>query len=332
MEALAPHREAVAEELASIAADLSLPGRSAPEMEALLTGGKMLRGSLLLWTHEAYAGDRRDYARSAAAALETVHTGLLLHDDVIDRDDVRRGEPTVEYRFREDGRDGGARDPEHYGRSMAVCASDVMFFDALRRVAAGPAPVAAEISARFNEVFAGVGRGEMRDVHVSETRSEPGAEEIRSIYREKTARYSVALPLSAGAVVAGAEPGALERAGELLGVAFQLKDDELDLVGDTGKPDRSDLREDRRTLHRRLLLDRSDDPDRFRTLLAGDPSGADLQGVVDAMRDHGVFAAVRSEMEENVAEARELIDGLDLPAERREELHGFADYMLARER
>lgn len=333
MEALRPYTDAVEDRLRAVAADLDLPGRSAEEMAALLTGGKMLRGSLLLWSHDAYGGDRGDYATDAAAALETIHTGLLLHDDVIDHDDVRRGEPTVEYRFREDGRDAGAPDPEHYGRSMAICVSDVMFFEALRRVADGPDPVAARLSERFNAVFAGVGRGEMRDVHVAETGAEPDAEDILSIYREKTARYSVALPLVAGATAAGADPADLDRAGELLGVAFQLKDDELDLLGsDLGKPGRSDLREGRRTLHRRLLLDRVDDPDGIRSLLAGDPSPGDLGRVVDAMRSHDVIADVRAEMEDRVGKARDLIDGLDLPEERREELHGFADYMLERER
>ena len=240
--------------------------------------GKMLRGGLV----SLGAGLAHDPAREAVdpemetragAAMELLQSGLLVHDDIMDRDTVRRGQPTIFYQYAADAERGGARDAYHLGEALGICAGDVAYFLAFEVLAGLPAAVAAGISGLCARELALVGVAQMQDVSWGAAAVEAGAEDILRLYTYKTGRYTFSLPLLAGALLAGGGPellARLERVGECLGVLFQIRDDELGLFGDEqelGKPVGSDIREGKKTLFYATLLRRAEAETRSR--LAG---------------------------------------------------------------
>lgn len=219
-------------------------------------GGKRIRPRLVLIAHRALGGARDHEAVRVAAAFELLHTALVVHDDVIDRDLVRRGRPNVAGRFAllALGRDQPPARAAAYGEASAILAGDLLLAGAHRFIAELEPR---ELRTRLLEVFDdGVFRaaaGEHDDVRFA-AGGNPTHDEIVAMLENKTAAYSFAAPLLAGAALAGAEPARaapLAAVGRRLGLAFQLRDDLLGVFGDraeTGKSDLGDLREGKETL------------------------------------------------------------------------------------
>ena len=97
-------------------------------LNRLSAGGKMLRGSLVMLSHEMFEGSDRKNAVIAASALELFQTAVLVHDDIIDRDGIRRGLPTIHEQYKKIIRGKPADEIIHFGNSMAVCAGDAGYF------------------------------------------------------------------------------------------------------------------------------------------------------------------------------------------------------------
>ncbi len=226
------------------------------EIERATVGGKRFRPRLVLTTYEALGGEDRTAAAYVAAAFELLHTALVVHDDVIDRDFQRRGVPNIAGRYRDRAvqRGAAASDAEHRGASAAVIAGDLALFNAYRLI--DHSGVEDVLRGRLLEVmdealFASAA-GELMDLDMSLDSSAEVAEIVR-MERYKTAVYSFECPLQAGALLAGAElrvVDALAEAGRELGVAYQIVDDLLGVFGSevqTGKTTLGDLREGKRT-------------------------------------------------------------------------------------
>ena len=271
-------------------------GPLADELGAFVArGGKRLRPVLLLLGHEVAAGDPSEVL-GAAVAVELLHTCALLHDDVIDAAPTRRGYPTTHVAFADRHRAGGwAGDADRYGEAVAILLGDLAF------VQADEAMLECRVSAdhllaglrAFGRLREEVMAGQVLDVHAAATRS-VDADLALQVATLKSGRYSVTRPLQLGAVLGGADTDlldVLERVGEPLGRAFQLRDDVLGVFGDaaaTGKSASGDLAEGKRTLlvaeawaraddHQRAqLADRLGAPD----LTAAE--AAELRDIVDA--------------------------------------------------
>jgi len=219
--------------------------------------GKMVRGGLLLLGYEMHAGRAAPAAVArAAAALEIIHSSLLIHDDIMDNDRLRRGARTVFAQYEQVGRARRAADPGRFGLSMGICAGDVGYFvawDILSRLPLDPAARAA-LLAMVSRELAYVGLAQMQDIAFGAFARTPARDEVIALYLHKTARYTFSLPLMAGALLAGAGASERRRLGELgerLGVIFQVRDDDLGVFGteeETGKPVGSDIREGKKTL------------------------------------------------------------------------------------
>jgi geranylgeranyl diphosphate synthase, type I len=226
-------------------------------LEGFASRGKMVRGGLLLLGYEMFARRSAPVAvRRAAAAIEIIHSSLLIHDDIMDNDRLRRGGRTVFAQYERLGRDRRAADPAHFGVSMGVCAGDVGYFiawDVLARLTLDPA-LKASLLALVSRELAYVGVAQMQDVAFGSFPRTPSRREVVALYMYKTARYTFSLPLAAGALLAGAGKPVvrkLETLGERLGVIFQVRDDDLGMFGtekETGKPVGSDIREGKKTL------------------------------------------------------------------------------------
>ncbi|PKL08488.1 MAG: polyprenyl synthetase [Spirochaetae bacterium HGW-Spirochaetae-7] len=264
-------------EYAAVAGDLG--AGAAARIAEFSSRGKMLRGGLVRLGYDlakgcAAEGDDDEALVLAGVAMELFQSGLLVHDDIMDRDRVRRGFPTVHVAYEENLRRGDYEDCAHHGEALGICAGDLAYFAAFRLLAGLPvsAARARAVSGIAARELGLVGIAQMQDVVNGAARpdsvnpfgdspADPDEEAILKLYRFKTGRYTFSLPLAIGAAIAGAPDGiriAFEDAGELLGVLFQLKDDELGLFADPallGKPVGADIRENKKTLFRLRLFE-----------------------------------------------------------------------------
>lgn len=227
-------------------------------LEKNSAGGKRFRPSMVLAAYEALGGRDLETAAYVGAAFELLHTALIVHDDVIDRDFIRRGGPNVSGSYRDLAQTAGIPVPtaEHRGMSVAVIAGDLALFNAFRLL--DRSGVEGELRERLHEIldeamFASAA-GELLDVDFSLHPDPPSVDDIVDMERLKTAVYSFETPLQAGAVLAGANENAVEALGSFgrnLGIAYQIVDDVLGVFGDegdTGKSTLGDLREGKRTV------------------------------------------------------------------------------------
>jgi geranylgeranyl diphosphate synthase type I len=280
---------AVARHLFDLAARVASVGPDATPLidqaAALLSGGKRLRAAFAYWSFRAHGGGDHGPAREAAvrtgAALELFQAAALLHDDVMDASDTRRGLPTAHRAFeaRHAGA-GWAGDAGRFGESAAILLGDLCLIAAQSELAGAIEPLpparAAAVRTAFDAMQTEVIVGQYLDVLVQAEPwgLDPAADEARAraVLRAKSASYSVRQPLVLGALLAGADQArvsAVDAVGLPLGEAFQLRDDVLGVFGDpavTGKPAGDDLREGKRTV---LMA---------RAMAAGDASQRELVG------------------------------------------------------
>jgi geranylgeranyl diphosphate synthase type I len=228
----------------------------ADAVEALVLGsGKRLRPAFGFWGYRGAGGPDSDGIVTALAALEFVQASALIHDDVMDASDTRRGEPSVHRRFEQHHRDAlWQGDPRAFGESAAILAGDICLVwsdEMLHTADVDPAAIG-RARADFDEMRTEVMVGQYLDVLASVT-GDTSVERASKIATYKSAKYTVERPLLIGASLADA-PAEIRAAysayGLALGEAFQLRDDVLGVFGDpaeTGKPAGDDLREGKRT-------------------------------------------------------------------------------------
>ena len=201
----------------------------------LRLGGKRIRPTLLLAASAMFGGNT-DEAHGAALGIETFHNFTLLHDDLMDRSPLRRGEPTVYTKW---------------GDNTAILSGDTMYALAWRYFLRQPTPRLQAILQCFNETAIEVCEGQQKDMNF-ERRDDVGIGEYLDMIRQKTA-VLLAGALKIGALYADAPENEVERLyrfGIHLGLAFQLQDDLLDGYGDTavfGKKTGQDIRDNKKT-------------------------------------------------------------------------------------
>jgi geranylgeranyl diphosphate synthase, type I len=243
--------------LGGIGSDL-LPWLDA--ITALLAGGKRLRPAFCYWGWRAAGGPDGPQIHAAAAALELLHASALVHDDLIDASDTRRGSPSVHRRFEAVHAEGGWRGPaDSFGAGTAILIGDLLlaWADELYHASGLPPAALRRGQPVLDAMRAELISGQYLDLLGQAAGDGTVASALRVI-RYKSAKYTVERPLQLGAVLAGPPDGtgpALESAcrgyGLPVGVAFQIRDDVLGVFGDparTGKPASDDLREGKRTV------------------------------------------------------------------------------------
>ena len=236
-------------------------------LDAVASGGKRLRAQLLLASHGAHGGHHdgasaREAAVCVAAAVELFQTAALVHDDVLDAAHTRRGKPTIHHALAAQHREREwTGDPEHFGMSGAILAGDLALMAAHRALGQGAGLLAAPANQVVMGLFADMAdlctAGQFLDMELAARPLAAIADQgsdILAVMRSKTASYTAEFPLALGAACANAsarEVAAMREVGVPLGIAFQLRDDVLGLVGlpaVTGKPAGDDVREGKRTL------------------------------------------------------------------------------------
>ncbi len=312
-----------------------------------LKGGKLTRPRLVKLGHDAFAGQHRgeepqngnvgDRIVLLGCAFELLHTSLLMHDDVIDRDFTRRGRPTLSALYRNDALAAGqeAPDADHAGHSAAIIAGDLLLAAAISLAlrAGGSVQQAAAIERSFQLAIHNSGAGELEDLLYSLDRSPAKVQDVLRMEELKTASYSFRFPLQTGALLAGAsmaEAAALADIGGQLGVAYQLIDDVLGTFGDpamTGKSVDSDLREGKSTILTALAAEQPQFGENLEVLRAHTATVSSLRSALAAADAESLARAL----------AKELCDGalhgarqLDLPKPVSAQLQNFATLILTR--
>lgn len=243
------------------------------EASSFLSGGKRLRAQFLILGFRAVrpinfadAPTNTELTRvlDAATALEFFHAAALIHDDIIDQSDTRRGRPSAHKVFAsQHNRNDFRGSAERFGTASAILLGDLLqsWADELLQHALDDAHdplIASKTRAHFNRMRSEVAVGQYLDVleeqHQSFAEDQVQLERSTRVLIYKSAKYSVQAPILIGASMAGATPSqeqALSDFGLPVGVAFQLRDDLLGVFGDetlTGKPTGDDLREGKRTV------------------------------------------------------------------------------------
>ena len=282
-----------------------------------VVGGKLMRPRLTVAAYLGLGGDDPAAVAPVAAAVEVLHTAMLVHDDLLDHDEVRRGRPNVAgaTRARLHGQGLDERAVTDQVLAAGLLAGDLAIAAAFSLVATAPTTPSARVRVieRLAEGIETTVVGELLDMAAA--LSAPRDVDALAVAELKTAAYSGCLPLVVGAILAGADDelvADLGAVGSALGVAFQLTDDELGVFGDpavTGKSVVSDLREGKRTELLRRTYALADDAgcavlDEFVGRADLDDDGA--AAVREIMVSSGALESVRELTRRTGMHAREL--------------------------
>jgi geranylgeranyl diphosphate synthase type I len=220
----------------------------------VLIGGKRIRPILFYYGYLTAGGRNKKSILDASLSIELIHDYLLIHDDIIDRDELRRGRPTIHKRYQKFYQKISI-DYEHLGISAGIIIGNLASAFGYEILTESNFPDSFKTKAlkKLSQIIIGVQAGEILDVFLR--LDHPLKEkEIFKIIKYKTTGYSIEGPLQLGAILAGANQKALKDLSNFalpLGNAFQIQDDILGMFGDpgeTGKPVGGDLREGKQTL------------------------------------------------------------------------------------
>jgi geranylgeranyl diphosphate synthase, type I len=331
-------------------------------MTDLLAGGKRLRPAFCYWGWRAAGGQDTQEIYAAAAALELLQASALVHDDVMDASDTRRGRPAVHRQFAaRQAAAGFAGAAEAFGAGAAILMGDALlaWTDELYH-GSGMAPQALRRGQPvLNAMRTEVAAGQYLDLVNQVTRSDSVQSAMR-VVTFKTAKYTIERPLQLGAALAGALPDDLPGVaagpptargrttarsvprtcteyGMPLGTAFQLRDDILGIFGDparTGKPVTGDISEGKRTVLMALARERASTAQlRVLDRHLGDrelteAGAAEVRAVIT---DTGALAECETLISASVKEAVAALDGAPIDDEARAALAELAVVATSRE-
>jgi geranylgeranyl diphosphate synthase type I len=329
----------------------------------LLRGGKRFRALFCYWGWQAVSGrtvlsdplaespahDELPSVVTVASALELFHAAALVHDDIMDNSDTRRGRPAAHKRFEGlHSAEHWVGEPRGFGSSAALLLGDLLLGWSDELLDDGLALLADRAARRaarqeFTTMRTEVTVGQYLDVLEERAwQSAPDDQQLARAHRVivyKTAKYSVEAPLAIGASLGGASQQqlqALRDFGLPLGVAYQLRDDLLGVFGDpetTGKPAGDDLREGKRTVL--IALARTRMPGNARNLLDellgdGDLDLEQVSVLRASIKQSGAVEAVERLIDQNVTRAIDAIVDAPISASAREQLVTLADTVIRR--
>lgn len=319
--------------------------------EEFTTGGKRFRPALCYWGATAIGGQPADPAAllRASASLDLLHVSALMHDDVMDASDTRRGVPSAHRQLEATHSAAGwLGSPTAFGRAGAILLGDLLLMWSAELFASSGigADALARAQPLLDAVRSEVTYGQFLDVLAQVQPVTGGAtvntllDEVYRVVEFKTARYTVIRPSQLGAAIAGASSeqlGALADYGSPLGRAFQFRDDLLGVFGDsavTGKPAGDDVREGKRTVLVAYALSHAsaDEADRLLGYLGRpDLDDADIDRARGLIRATGAVAAVEQEIADGYRGALAALERAPLTEEGRTALTRLAQLAVRRD-
>ena len=311
-------------------------------------GGKFLRACLIALGYQSFGNDDDSYL-PLGIALELFQTSILIHDDIIDKADKRRGMDTIPVRYQKLYSDQikGDRsfiDKRHdIGTSMALCLGDMGFYLALQVIAQNykDNENLGRVLEYYNSVAIKTCEGEMVDVILPFYEEFYGSEgdlenHVMEIYKLKTAWYSVVGPYCLGVILGGIDEDKVHKLEDALinlGIAFQIKDDLLGIYGDEkhiGKSVTSDVSEFKQTILYAYAIN-SEYKDELLRYYGKEIEEADMTKVRDIFSKSGAYDYAEKTMERLFKESFQAILDLDfLDLDKKKLLLGFAEFLRVR--
>ena len=295
-----------------------------PVKYVLSMGGKRIRPALVLLACDMFSGGIES-ALIPAMAIEIFHNFTLLHDDIMDRSELRRGKPTVHIKYNE---------------NVALLSGDVMSILASRLINQSPGVVLQTVHEIFTKTAMQVCEGQQIDMNF-EDRLTVSKEEYLNMIGLKTA-VLIAASLKIGAILGGASEKDAEdlyEFGRNLGIAFQLQDDLLDTYGDpdmVGKKLGTDIVDNKKTYLMIQALEKSSPSQKeeltgwlTRKEFDGDEKIAAVISIFDVLK---IKETTKKSIKDFYAVALSSLDRLNRPEDRKTELYNFASFLLNRNR
>lgn len=305
-------------------------------------GGKNIRGSLVKLGYECFGGKDEKVIIKASLMIEITHSFFLMHDDIMDKDSLRRNMPTIHIQYEGLHRERyKKREASHFGLCMAIDVGDAGF--ALSHLLLANSNFSDEIKTKvlkcFNEQVLMTAFGQALDL-VYEVANRLSEEDILRIHHYKTANYTITGPLQYGALFAGAderEIKKIEKYGLPVGIAFQLRDDELGLFADEktlGKPIGSDVKENKNTiLHLKALELAKGEEKEFIKYAYGNKNltKKEIERVREITKRTGALAYSQRMAKSLVEKGKRFIPQITQDTELADMLANMADFMIERE-
>lgn len=295
-----------------------------PIRYVLALGGKRIRPVLMLLGYNLFK-ENPEQIMMQALGLETYHNYTLLHDDLMDNADLRRGHETVHKRW---------------DANKAILSGDSMLVLAYQRVAQCDAKYLPEVLNLFTETALEIGEGQEYDM-TFETRNDVTEEEYIEMIRLKTS-VLLACALKMGAILADAseeDAKNLYKCGEQMGLAFQLQDDLLDVYGDSkvfGKAIGGDITSNKKTYMLINAVNRANEQQRSELMHWIEAQKFDRQEKITAVTRLYDEIGIKQLCEEKInyyfAEARKYLDKVNVADERKENLRRYMNQMMNREK
>jgi geranylgeranyl diphosphate synthase type I len=288
----------------------------------IVNGGKRLRPFMVMKSCEILGGKLKD-AIPAASAVEMIHNFTLVHDDIMDNDEMRHGVPTVHKKF---------------GLPIAILAGDVLFSKAYQILSNSNLPVKEvnDLVSRLAKACVDVCEGQILDIKMAEVKKIPSqVDYIKMIEKKTAALFDVSC--SMGAICAKAKQSdivKLSAFGKNLGIAFQITDDLIGVMGDskmTKKPVGNDLREGKKSLPIVLAITKSKGNDKKTILKAFGNSKAtkkEIEKAVEVIRALGIEKIVRKQALQYSEKAQKSLSNYSGSAKK--ELLGLLDFVVKR--
>lgn len=294
-----------------------------PIKYVLSMGGKRIRPTLMLLAYNLYKENPEDILMNACA-LETYHNYTLLHDDLMDNADMRRGHLTVHKKWND---------------NTAILSGDSMLVLAFQRMMQCDTKHLKDILDLFTVTALEIGEGQQYDMEF-ETRNDVKEEEYIEMIRLKTS-VLLACALKIGAILADAsaeDADNLYKFGEQIGLAFQLQDDYLDVYGDSkvfGKEIGGDITSNKKTYMLINAFNKANDAQRKELTRWVSARDFDRNEKVDAVthlyNEIGIDQLAQDKIAYYFAQSKKFLDAVNVPGEKKEELRKYAQKMMKRQ-
>ena len=295
------------------------------------TGGKRIRAYLVSLGYQMAAVKYDPAIILPALSYEVFQSGILIHDDIIDESDTRRGMPTMHITL------GG----DQNGISKAICLGDIGLFAAVDLVARADfdSDLVRKAIMHQIKVFELTGAGEIKDIELAVADS-ANEERIVKMYRLKTSWYTMIGPMQLGAILGCADDTLMqqiEKIGMAMGIAFQIVDDIIGIYGKSdkiGKSNLSDMQEGKKTVLSAHFFAHAakKQADALRAIYGNRESGAEeLQTVRALFRETGSYDYANALCKRYADEASAVIDTMQVDEKYRDILRSFLDYLCGRD-
>ena len=304
--------------------------------------GKLIRGFLVALGYKMTNKKDVDYSYPLALAYEIFQTSVLIHDDIIDDDNLRRGKETIHYSNYLKNKQYDDKIAKKIGDSIAICVGNYGFYEANKVIVNNYRndKNLDKVLDYYNDVVLKTIEGELIDVELSfdgkyKIKETNLFDNIMTIYKLKTAYYTIIGPLTLGLILGGIQDDRLKPVqdfSEKIGIAFQIQDDILGIYSDMGKVIGSDIKENKQTLLFSYTVDKKDFKDELLKYYGKKKaSEKDIEKVRTIFKESGAYDYANNLMNKYYNDALDILNKTDwINNNDKQILMGFVEYLRKR--